>query len=292
MKIAMASALSLCVLGGAVLMGRAGRDTTPDEAARAAAVKLFQSLDAEQKKLAVREFKDKERHVEQFPEVKRPGLPFAKLTAEQKAMVADVVKAMTSAYGAERCLEVAKQTSENGRYVNFFGEPAADQPFAWRLAGHHLTLVYVEFGKEKADEIGPILLGGNPVKTLWDDEEKAAIAFYAALSPDEAKQAQAKGANAGSGSPIGKAGVRIGDLGEKPAALAQKLLAKRSTCCRRIGASRWRRSSPRPAASKTCASPSGAKSPGRISTAATTTGASAATRSCAIGRPSARTIFT
>ena len=122
---------------------------------------------------------------------------------------------------------MAKQTSENGRYVNFFGEPAADQPFAWRIAGHHLTLLYVEFGKEKADEFGPILLGGNPVKTLWDEEEKVAIAFYAALSPEETKLAQAKGANAGSGSPIGKAGVRIGDLGEKPAALAQKLLAKR-----------------------------------------------------------------
>ena len=227
MKVAIAIALSLCCVGGAVLLGRAGRDTTPDETARAAAVKLFQSLDADQKKLAVREFSDKERFVEQFPEVKRPGLPFAKLTAEQKAMAADVVKAMTSAYGAERCLEVAKQTSENGRYVNFFGEPVADQPFAWRIAGHHLTLLYVEFGKQKADEFGPILLGGNPVKMLWDEEEKAAIAFYAALSPEEVKQVQAKGANAGSGQPIGKAGTRIGDLGEKSAGLARKLLQKR-----------------------------------------------------------------
>jgi hypothetical protein len=228
MRVVSAVVLSLILVSGAVLMGRAGGDTAPDEAARAAAVKLFQSLDAEQKKLAVKEFNDKERYVEQFPEVKRPGLPFAKLTAEQKTMVAEVVKAMTSPYGAERCLEVAKQTSENGRYINFFGEPGTDKPFAWRIAGHHLTLLYVEFGKEKADEFGPILLGGNPVKTLWDDEEKAAIAFYAALSPEELKQVQAgKGANSGSGSPIGKAGVRIGDLGEKSAALARKLLDKR-----------------------------------------------------------------
>jgi hypothetical protein len=227
MRVALAIGLSLFVVCGAALLGRAGRDVAPDEAARAAAVKLFQSLNDDQKKLALKEFTDKERFVEQFPEVKRPGLPFAKLTAEQKAMVADVVKAMTSTYGAERCLEVAKQTSENGRYVNFFGEPGEGKPFAWRIAGHHLTLLYVEFGKEKADEFGPILLGGNPVKNLWDDEEKAAMAFYAALAPDEVKAVQAKNANAGSGSPIGKAGVRIGDLGEKSAALARKLLEKR-----------------------------------------------------------------
>ena len=58
---------------------------------------------------------------------------------------------MTSEYGAKRCLEVAKQTSEKGRYVNFFGEPSADKPFAWRFAGHHLTLIHAEFGKDKAN---------------------------------------------------------------------------------------------------------------------------------------------
>jgi Protein of unknown function (DUF3500) len=227
MRILFAIGLSVFLVGAAALLGRAGRDTSPDEAARAAAVKLFQSLDAEQKKLTLKEFGDKERLVEQFPAVQRPGLPIAKLTAEQKAMVVDVVKAMTSAYGAERCLEIAKETPENLRFVNFFGEPGSDKAFAWRVASHHLTLLYAEFGKEKGDQFGPILLGGNPAKKLWDEEEQTAIAFFAALSPDEAKQVQAKGAGSGSGSPIGKAGVRIGDLGEKPGALARKLLQKR-----------------------------------------------------------------
>ena len=228
MRILLATTLSLTIIAAAALLGRAGRSDSPDEAARAAAVKLFKSLDDDQKNLAVKEFDDKDRKTEQFPAVKRNGLPFSKLTADQKAMVADIVKGTCSAYGAERCLEVAKETPEDLRYVNFFGDPTGDKPFAWRMASHHLTLIHAEFGKAKSDEFGPILLGGNPAKSLWEAEEKTAIAFFAALSPEEAKQVQSvKGVGNGSGSGIGKAGARIGDLVEKPAALARALLAKR-----------------------------------------------------------------
>jgi hypothetical protein len=219
-----------CVSGlvsAAVVAGQASkRPAASDEAARAAAVKLFQSLSEEQKKLALKDFNDNERHVEQFPPVERPGLPFTKLTATQKALVDDAVRALTSEYGASRCLEVAKQTPDNRRYLNFFGTPEPSKPFAWRLAQHHLTLVYAEFGSDKVNEFGPILLGGNPVKSLWDDEEKLALELYASLRPEEAKGLQGKG-NANSGAAIGTNGQRIGDLSEKPRALARQLVQQR-----------------------------------------------------------------
>jgi hypothetical protein len=210
----------------AVLAGRAEKAASSDDAARAAAIKLFKSLTDDQKRLALKPVEDKERYVEQFPPVKRPGLPFTKLTAEQKAMVDDVVRAMTSEYGATRCLEVAKQTGPDGRYLNFFGEPDPGQPFAWRIAQHHLTLIYAEFGTDRVNEFGPILLGGNPVKTLWDDEEKIALDLFAALSADEARALKSKGGG-GSGAAIGNAGMRIGDLGEKARPQARRLLAQR-----------------------------------------------------------------
>ena len=47
-------------------------------------------------------------------------MPFTKLTADQKALVADAVKTITSEYGAQRCLEIAKQDGEGQRYVTFF----------------------------------------------------------------------------------------------------------------------------------------------------------------------------
>ena len=165
--------LVICV----VFVGRASRLDTADEAARGAAMKLYQSLNEEQKKQALRDFKDKDRHTEAFPAVKRPGIPYSMLTARpsKKAMINDVVKGMTSApmepSGFE---EIAKETPDGSRFLTFFGEPSGKTPFAWRIGMHHLTLVYAEFGTDNANEFGPILLGGNPAKTLWDEEEKLA----------------------------------------------------------------------------------------------------------------------
>src|SRR5262249_6965959 len=160
------------------------------------------------------------------PAVSRPGLPYAKLSAEQKALIDEVVRATTSEYGAMRCLEVAKQTGDGARYLNFFGTPSADDRFAWRIAMHHLTLIHAEFGKDKVNEFGPILLGGNPVKTLWDDEEKVLLELFASLTPEEAKSIKGKG-NAGSGAAIAPDALKIGDLGEKSRGLARKLLQQR-----------------------------------------------------------------
>jgi hypothetical protein len=216
----------LLVLGIVVVVSRGAKTTAPDEAARAAAIKLFNSVTADQKKVAVKCFNDKERLVEDFPAGNRPGLPMAKMTAGQKKLVEDLVRATTSDYGASRCLAVGRQSGKGQRFVNFFGEPGAKKPFAWRLCQHHLTLVYAQFGDGKVDEFGPVLLGGNPVNQLWNEEEKLALQLYAALSPQQAKNIQGKG-GAGSGSPIGKSGIRIADLGEKPRALAKKLLQQR-----------------------------------------------------------------
>ena len=46
------------------------------------------------------------------------------------------IRAMTSDYGSERCLQVAKQTGDDRKYLNFFGEPEEGKPFAWRIAAH------------------------------------------------------------------------------------------------------------------------------------------------------------
>ena len=196
---------------------------------RAAAIKLYQSLSDDQKKQAVRDFKDKDRHTEAFPAVKRQGIPYANLSAEQKTMIEDIVKSMTSEYGAQRCLQIPKETPETLRFLTFFGEPSAKTPFAWRIGMHHLTLIYAEFGNEKSNEFGPILLGGNPVKSMWDEEDAILLQLYAALTPDEAKNmtASLKGTSSNSGAAIGKAGLRIGDLNDKAGKLAAGLLNKR-----------------------------------------------------------------
>lgn len=214
------------ILGVVAMLGQAQKEPSPDAAARAAILKLYKSLTDEQKKAALQKADDKDRYTETFPAAKRPGVPFSKLTAEQKATVADVVKATCSEYGAKRCLEVAKQDGDGQRYVTFFGEPTEEGRFSWRFAQHHLTLVHIEFGEGKPNEFGPILLGGNPVKDLWDEEEKILLDLNAALSADDAKAIKGKGGS-GSGGAIAKDAVKIGDLSEKARKLAAKLVEKR-----------------------------------------------------------------
>ncbi|MBM4073359.1 MAG: DUF3500 domain-containing protein, partial [Planctomycetes bacterium] len=93
--------MGLCflVMAGTIFLSRS-TPAVADDALRASVVKLYQALTEEQKKLAVLDVKDKDRYSEVFPASKRPGIPYTQLKAEQKALIADVVKTMTSEYGA------------------------------------------------------------------------------------------------------------------------------------------------------------------------------------------------
>src|ERR1051326_792572 len=85
------------------------------------ALKLWNSLDADQKKQALLAFEHKERYNETFPAVARPGLPFTKLSKEQKELVVEAIAAMTTKYGADRISRLAKQTPDAQRYLTFYG---------------------------------------------------------------------------------------------------------------------------------------------------------------------------
>lgn len=218
--------ISLVVLSAIAWFVQVQPGQTADEADRAAAIKLYQALTPEQKKMVVQPADSKDRYAEIFPTTKRPGLSFAQLTAEQKDLVEKMIRSMTSDYGAERCVEVLKQTGDGGRYVTFYGEPSANAPFAWRVATHHLTLLYAKYGDKDADEFGPILLGGNPVKTLWDEEDKILVKFYASLTAEETKAIQGKG-KSNSGAPIDSNAMKIANLNATARGLARQLLAQR-----------------------------------------------------------------
>jgi hypothetical protein len=182
--------------------------------AHEAALKLWSSLSDEQKKQALLPFADGERYKEVFPPVARPGLRVSKLNKEQKDLLDQAIGEVTTDYGAKRLARVVRQDSENNRYLTFYGTPERGKPFAWRLALHHLTMVYVEFGADAVNEFGPILLGANPAGDIWDEEDRLFLQLYAALSAEEREKIPGKG-------------VKVSALGAKPRELAGKLLAKR-----------------------------------------------------------------
>jgi len=202
----------LAAVAGLALLFARPAVTAPAEDA---ALKLWNSLSEDQRKEALLPWDSKERYKEEFPAVKRPGLAFAKLSKEQKELVFDAMKAVTTEYGTERALKISKETPDSARYLTFYGTPAKGKPFAWRAAMHHLTLIYAEFGQQDPGEFGPILLGGNPTGTMWDAEDDLFRELYATLSEDEKK-------TAGKGK-----GIEVGKLNDKAKGLAGKLLNKR-----------------------------------------------------------------
>jgi hypothetical protein len=214
----------LLLFVGAIVVAQNPAPAASDDAARTAAIKLFKSLTDEQKTAAVKEFTDKDRYNETFPATSRKALAVSKLSAEQKSLLDDVIRGVTSPYGAKIALKIHEQ--DKGSWLNFFGAPEPGKPFAVRLALHHLTLIYAEFGSDPVNEFGPILLGGNPVGTLYDEEDKLLVELRKGLTEAEQKEVLVKGGGA-SGTSIGKAGMKISDLGEKSRDLAKKLLAQR-----------------------------------------------------------------
>jgi hypothetical protein len=201
------------VAGLTLVFGRLAQTAPAEEAA----LKLWHSLSEDQKKEALLPFNDKERYKAEFVPIVRPGLPVSKLSKEQKVLLEQAVGAITTKYGAQRIARVEKQESESKRYLTFYGTPEKGKEFAWRLALHHLTVVYVEFGADQPGEFGPVLLGGNPVGDMWDEEDALFLELYASLSKDEIEKVSGKS---------GK-GAKVADLNAKAKDLAVKLLAKR-----------------------------------------------------------------
>lgn len=176
---------------------------------------LFTSLTPEQRKQAVLPYDSPERSSEVFPGGKRAGIQIGKLSDPQQKQAIGLLTRFASEYGKQKAEAVAQQNEADpglGRYyLCFFGEPREGQTYAWRIAEHHLTLVHVEVEDGKPAQFGPILLGANP-PTLWDEEEDAMIALYAALSEPERTQASRRGSGL-STNPIGDAGMKVADLG-------------------------------------------------------------------------------
>ena len=177
-----------------------------------AALELYQSLTADQRKQVTLPFDSPERNKEVFPAGKRPGIQLKNLEDAQREKAIALVRSFVSDYGWEKAQAIAKQGGQDiGRlYLTFFGEPGAGKDYAWRVAEHHFTLVHVEYADGKIRSIGPILLGANPPE-IWNDADDQLIALFAKLSPAEREKVVLSGTTM-SADPIGDKGVPVSEL--------------------------------------------------------------------------------
>ena len=141
---------------------------------RSQVIQFLNSLDEAKQKECLQPMKLKTRWHKQYTGGKREGVQIKSLTDSQKKILKSTLKMVLSDYGWEMAETVAKQDGAQGLdkyYIACFGDPRnQNEPFAFRLCEHHLTIVHLEIKDGNISEFGPILLGANP-PVLWEMDE-------------------------------------------------------------------------------------------------------------------------
>ena len=126
------------------------------------------SLSAEQRQQAVHTLDDPERFTWYYTPHERKGLPLKQMNAAQRQAAMALLKTGLSSQGYEKAmgimdmenvLRVVENRPANDThrdpdnyYITIFGDPNGENPWSWRLNGHHLLLQFMSAA-------GPILAG-------------------------------------------------------------------------------------------------------------------------------------
>ncbi|MFD1140709.1 DUF3500 domain-containing protein [Larkinella insperata] len=177
----------------------------------AAAVQTFvNSLDADQRKLAVFPFDSEERFDWHYVPRKRNGLPLKQMNPQQRKAAMVLLKTalsdqgyekVTSIIDLENVLRVVENRPSNDTYrdpenysFSVFGDVSNKTPWGWRVDGHHLSL---HFSSLTGKVIGmtPTFLGSNPGvvradvpqkgRQILKQEEALALALVTSFNSDQ-----------------------------------------------------------------------------------------------------------
>lgn len=134
------------------------------------------SLTAEQKAKASFGFDDAERKNWHFIPRVRQGLPLKEMTHEQRLLAQALFASGMSSRGYGKAVSImsleailaemekgqtgkAVRDSEN-YFFSIFGTPSVDQPWGWRMEGHHLSFNFTSTAKDVT--VTPSFMGANP----------------------------------------------------------------------------------------------------------------------------------
>ncbi len=156
--------------------------THPEAAAQMAAAcsKLLASFNAEQRAKATYHYMDGERVFWYYPPLNRHGLALRDMTQEQRDLAfALMASGLTDkSYGqAKMIIEhenvLGPLEKEQGQvtfvrdpelyYFTVFGEPGGEEPWGWRVEGHHVCLNYSIWG-DQVISVTPFFFGANPAE--------------------------------------------------------------------------------------------------------------------------------
>lgn len=171
---------------------------------RTAAAALLAGLNDEQRALASLPFADDQsrRWLEYRPE-RRPGACLAGFSTSSRKHAHRLLATGMSEPGYAQAMAIValeevldrREGWRHGRHsedywVSVFGDPAGDEPWAWRFEGHHLSVTMTISGENISP--APVFLGANPARVVHAGqpvsrplapEEDVARALLEALGP-------------------------------------------------------------------------------------------------------------
>lgn len=151
-----------------------------------AAQAFLSSLTPEQRKKAVFTFTNEERFKWHYVPLERQGLWLKDMTGQQRKLAMALLQVPLSeqGYGKAKAiieLEVILKALENRPpedtyrdpdkyYFSIFGTPSAQEPWGWRVEGHHLSLNFSSVTGEVVSQT-PAFMGSNPAIVLNGPEK-------------------------------------------------------------------------------------------------------------------------
>jgi hypothetical protein len=142
-----------------------------------AANTFLNSLDAKSKAAATYSLDDGERFNWHFVPRERKGACFRNFNEQQRTAGLALIKASLGASGYDKTTQImalenvlreieGRNTSDTYRdpinyYITFFGTPSKDQPWSWRLEGHHIAFNFSSVNNEIVSST-PHFFGSNP----------------------------------------------------------------------------------------------------------------------------------
>jgi len=163
----------------------------------AAATAFFDALDESAQAKISFTFDDENREGWHFIPKERPGLPIGELTIEQHDLAMTLLQTALSHRGLETskqimALESVLHEMENGNPKRdpakynfyFFGKPSNEQPWGWRIEGHHLSINITIAGGEVLSTT-PAFMGASPAEVPVGKRKG-----FRALALQEAKAAR------------------------------------------------------------------------------------------------------
>jgi len=177
---------------------------SPVEAARCARA-LLDCLNDEQQGLVRGDLSDPRLREWTYLPGDRPGLPLEHVTAQQHALALDLLRLAHSPAGGDLAIgaveiervrrELATGSPPDGdRYwLRVLGDPDGQEPWGWRINGHHLA-VHVVVTAAAGASLTPHFIGSEPARVpsgpqagrrILGPEEDDARALAAGLDPEQ-----------------------------------------------------------------------------------------------------------